>query len=123
MTSFEVPLKKHDRAAGRFVGRVRRELLKALDEEKAKSGLNRSKIAEELGVHRSLITRQLNGYADITLSRVAELASVMGRRAELSLPEIQEAKATAKFQTTSSRSGGDDTLTLRQTPLVRWNAR
>lgn len=118
--SFEVPMKKHDRAAGRFVGRVRRELLKALDEESARTGLNRSKIADELGIHRSVITRQLNGYADITLSRVAELASVMGRRAELSLPRIEEVKAPAKFRTQYARLESDAAHMANEQRKSRW---
>jgi transcriptional regulator with XRE-family HTH domain len=115
MTWFDELTNQHEHAATLFVGRVRHELLKALDEEAVKTRLNQSKIADELGINRSVISRQLNGQSDMTLSRVAELASVMGRRAELRLPEIRAATAIPKFETTASRSGMDET------PNVRWN--
>jgi len=40
--------------------------------------LSQSDIARELGVHRSVITRQLRGYQDMGLARVAELSWALG---------------------------------------------
>jgi transcriptional regulator with XRE-family HTH domain len=64
-------------------------LQKALLEEADESGVTQSKIALHLGVHRSVISRELNGSADITLGRVAELAFTLGREIEFSLPKRQ----------------------------------
>lgn len=91
MPSFQTTISPSKRAAARFIGRVRRALQVALMEEFKKRGLTQSDIARELGVHRSVINRELRGEKDITLGRVGELARVLGRRAEFSLPPIPEA--------------------------------
>lgn len=85
MPSFQIAIKPSRRAAGRFVSRVRTALQRALIEEGARTGINQSKIADEIGVHRSVISRELNGRQDITLGRVAELASALGREIEFAL--------------------------------------
>jgi transcriptional regulator with XRE-family HTH domain len=64
--------------------------LQALEEENLKTGLKQTDIARTIGVHRSVINRELRGKKDITLGRVAELASAMGRLAILELPEISQ---------------------------------
>src|SRR5690606_33224454 len=63
------------RAAARFIGRVRRRLVEALAD---KPDIKRTQIADALGVHRSVITRQLKGTQDLTLGRVAEIAWALG---------------------------------------------
>jgi transcriptional regulator with XRE-family HTH domain len=87
MPSFQITLSPTKRAAGRFVYGVRRKLQKALAEEKKKRGLTQTAIASEIGVHRSVISRELRGGKDITLGRVAELASALGRIAIIEFPE------------------------------------
>jgi transcriptional regulator with XRE-family HTH domain len=91
MTSFQIGIKPSRRAAGRFISRVRHVLQRALVEEGEISGLNQSKIADVIGVHRSVISRELNGRQDITLGRIAELAWAMGREIEFDLirPEVE----------------------------------
>jgi hypothetical protein len=85
--SFQISITPNRRAAGRYVTRVRRSLQKALAEENKKRGLTQSDIARAIGVHRSVINRELSGRADITLGRVAELAWAMGRTPTFDLPE------------------------------------
>jgi transcriptional regulator with XRE-family HTH domain len=58
---------------------VRRELQKALAEEAQKRGLTQSGLARAIGVNRSVISRELRGHKDLSLSRVAELAWALGR--------------------------------------------
>lgn len=87
MLSFQISITPHRRAATRFIGKVRRSLLKALAEENAARGLTQSDIARVVDVHRSVINRELRGYKDITLGRVAELAFAMGRTPEFALPK------------------------------------
>lgn len=72
----------HRRAAARFVALVRRELQKAFAES---PDVTQSMIADVVGVHRSVINRQLRGTADISLSRVAEIADVLGYEPEFHL--------------------------------------
>jgi transcriptional regulator with XRE-family HTH domain len=86
MPSFRGSLTPTRREAARFVTGVRRSLQKALAEESEKRGLSQSDIAREIGVHRSVINRELQGYQDITLGRVAELACALGRKPTFDLP-------------------------------------
>ena len=88
MPSFQIAIEPNRRAAARFVGQVRRSLQKAYFEEQQKRGLSQSEIARLLKVHRSVINRELKGFKDITLGRVAELAWALGRRPSFDLPEI-----------------------------------
>jgi transcriptional regulator with XRE-family HTH domain len=83
--SFRITLSPSKRTAGRFIEKVRRSLLSALAEEEAATGLTQSDIARTIGVNRSVISRELRGHKDITLGRVAELASAMKRKPQLIL--------------------------------------
>jgi Helix-turn-helix domain len=80
MPSLQITISPNRRAAARFVGSVRRALQKAFVEEQRKSGLSQSDIARALNVHRSVINRELKGFKDITLGRVAELAWAMKKK-------------------------------------------
>jgi transcriptional regulator with XRE-family HTH domain len=57
---------------------VRRALLKALADENKRAGITQTSIAHALGVHRSAVNRDLRGTGNLTLGKVAELASAMG---------------------------------------------
>jgi transcriptional regulator with XRE-family HTH domain len=74
MTYFRFDIGSRARQAGRLIGRVRSELLKALSERKAETGLSQQALAYKLGVHRSLINRQLTGETNLTLRSIADLA-------------------------------------------------
>ena len=84
--SFRLSVTPSRRAATRFVETVRRALQRALAEEQERIGLKQADLARSIGVNRSVISRELNGYKDLTLSRVAELAQAMGRLPTFSLP-------------------------------------
>jgi transcriptional regulator with XRE-family HTH domain len=92
MPSFQISLTPSKRAAGRFVNSVRRKLQKVFAEEQHKRGLTQADVARIIGVNRSVIHRELMGHKDITLGRVGELASAMGRRAVLEFQEIANAQ-------------------------------
>lgn len=108
MQSFQITLSPTKRAAGRFIAKVRRALQNAFAEENRNRGLTQSDIARELGVHRSVINRELRGDKDLTLGRVGELARVLGRRAEFSLTKLEEAPG----------NGGGFTLRVPSRPVV-----
>jgi hypothetical protein len=88
MPSFQISLTPSKRAAGRFVANVRRAIQKALAEEQRDSGITQSELARRIGVHRSVIHRQIQGREDMTLSRVAELAWALGRKPVFELPKV-----------------------------------
>lgn len=87
MSSYQITISPSKRAAGRFISRVRRSIQKALAEEQQKSGITQSDVAREIGVNRSVISREIRGHKDITLGRVGELAWALGRRPQFDLVE------------------------------------
>ena len=62
------------RKASKFIGQVRAELRKAVVLEKKSRKISQQQIATVIGVNRSVINRQLTGFENLTLRRVAELA-------------------------------------------------
>jgi transcriptional regulator with XRE-family HTH domain len=78
MTFFRFDIDARSRTAGRFIGRVRRELLRAITEQK-RAGLTQQELARRLEIRRSNINRQLSGEAEITLRSLAELAWALDR--------------------------------------------
>lgn len=87
MPSFQITISPSRRAATRFIDHVRRAIQKALIEEKRRTGLTQSEIARRIGVHRSVINREIRGQKDLTLGRVAELAYALGREPFFDLRE------------------------------------
>lgn len=85
MTSYRLSIDPKSRKVGRFLGSVRREIIKAFAEEKSSRNLSQADIARELGVHRSVINRQLMGTENMTLRRVGEFAWALGRELQFSL--------------------------------------
>ncbi|WP_175551257.1 helix-turn-helix domain-containing protein [Sphingobium sp. YR657] len=77
MTSYRTGISPHRRAATRFVARVHRTLQKAYEARRAE-GVTQTSIAQAIGVHRSVVSRQLNGREDMSLGRVGEYAWVLG---------------------------------------------
>jgi hypothetical protein len=88
--SFRIAIAPNRRASARFIDVVRRTLQARFAERKAQGRLTQTMIAEALGVHRSVISRELRGVKDLSLGRVGELAWAMGLepRFELDVPEV-----------------------------------
>src|ERR1700761_429660 len=78
MTFFRFEIDERSRTAGRLIGRVRRELLKAVTEHK-RAGVTQQELALRLDGRRSDINRELSGEAEITLRSLADLAWALGR--------------------------------------------
>ena len=118
MPSFRISITPNRRAAARFVTAVRRAIQKMYSEESNKRGLKQTDIARAIGVHRSVINRQLHGREDISLARVAELAWAMGRKAMIDFPEIKAAPGSNVQPDSASRAdtAGDLTLSATQPP-------
>lgn len=83
--SFQIAIEPNRRAATRFVGKVRRGLQKLFVDNPE---ITRSQVADAIDVHRSVITRQLNGGSDISLARVAEIAWAVGYRPSIKFEKI-----------------------------------
>lgn len=84
--SFQIAIRPNRRAAARYVGKVRRALQKAFADN---PDITRKAVADEIGVDKSVITRQLNGHADMSLGRVGEIAYALGYEADFSLKRRQ----------------------------------
>ena len=91
MPSFRISLSPSRRAAGRYVADVRQRLQQALAEN---PDISQSRIAAEIGVHRAVISRQLHGRQDIGLSRVAEIAALLGYRPKFDLVRISPSEGS-----------------------------
>jgi hypothetical protein len=76
--AYRVEVSPRSRHVGRFIGRVRNELLKAISDERRTSGLNQQRLAEKLELQRSELNRQLAGRDHLTLRSVAELSWALG---------------------------------------------
>lgn len=72
------------------MGRVRRELLRAVTEEK-QAGLTQQELARRLQSGRSNINRQLSGEAEITLRSLADLAWALDREITFELRRPNDA--------------------------------
>jgi transcriptional regulator with XRE-family HTH domain len=90
MTFFRFDIGARSRTAGRLIGRVRRELLRAVTEEK-RAGLTQQELAGRLQSRRSNINRQLSGEAEITLRSLADLAWALDREITFELRRPDEA--------------------------------
>jgi len=90
MPSFQTTISPSRRAAARFVVFVRRAIQQALIEEYRARGLTQAQIARELGVHRSVINREIRGEGNLTLTRIGELAYFLRRKPEFALPRRTE---------------------------------
>jgi len=91
MPSFQISISRTKRTGGRFAAKVRRELQKAFAEEQRARGLKQADLARELGVHRSVVNRQLIGVENLTLVRVGELAEALGREPDFILRKPESA--------------------------------
>lgn len=87
--SFELKIDPKRRAAGRFIGAVRKALINAALEEKQTRGLSQQKVADCLGVNRSVVNRMLRGDMNLTLRSVAEIAWAMGWKPHFSMERIE----------------------------------
>lgn len=108
MTSFQFDIGSRARNAGRFIGRVRDELLRALSERKKDDKLTQQELAKKLEVHRSLINRQLSGQSNLTLRSLADLAWAMDMEIsfELKKPTAEAGQNQPVAVTTSTIGHG-----------------
>ena len=106
MTSFHFDIGERARHAGRLIGRVRGELLRALSERKSERGFSQEALARKLDTDRSLINRQLSGESTLTLRSLADLAWAMDLEISFELKkQASEAGQNQPMTTSTVRHG------------------
>jgi transcriptional regulator with XRE-family HTH domain len=119
--SFQITISPKERAAGRFISRVRRAIQKALAEEEKKNGTSQSDLARTLGINRSVISREIRGNQDLTLSRVAELAWALGRKPKFELVEVSQTEGS-NWSISTPPAATTDKGALTNNPRLSINA-
>ncbi len=122
--SFRLKVSSRSRKAGRFIGRVRDEIVKAFLQEKEAHGISQEKVAQTLGVNRSQINRILKGEENLTLRTVADLAWALDRDIVFSLVKSEKSlgqnhfpdqariqiRSTANWPSNATRASGPSEL-------------
>ena len=121
MTSFHFDIGSRARHAGRFIGRVRGELLRALAEKKAKAALPQQALAEKLGIERALINRQLSGEENLSLRSLADLAWAMDM--EISFELKQPTSSAGQNQSTQNQTMTTSTVSYGQIKYINGNVK
>lgn len=101
MTSFQFDIGNRARTAGRLLGRVRSELLRALAEQKADTPFSQQELSQKLELQRSLVNKQLAGESNLTLRALADFAWAMDLEInfELKKPTHEAGQNEAKTST------------------------
>lgn len=87
---FRLKISEKDRAAGRFMGRVNRALVKAVIEAKRERNLTQSQIAEQMEADKSTISRIINGRGNLTLRTIGDISWVLGLEPNITFSKIQQ---------------------------------
>ena len=106
MTYFHFDIGERARHAGRFIGRVRGELLRALTERKSDIGFSQQGLAQKLDTERALINRQLSGESNLTLRSLADLAWAMDMEISFELKKAHPKAGQNQTMTTSTVGHG-----------------
>ncbi len=94
MTYYQFDIGPRGRKAGRFIGRVRKELLEAITEEMRTTNVTVDDLARKLNVPRSVLNRQLEGGTGLTLRALADLAWALDR--DITFGLTRRAKASGQ---------------------------
>ena len=106
MTYFHFDIGERARHAGRFIGRVRGELLRALNARRSEIGFSQQGLAQKLEAERSLINRQLSGEANLSLRSLADLAWAMDMEISFELKKPHPKAGQNQPMTTSTVGHG-----------------
>src|SRR5688572_13872856 len=97
MSSLVFDIGARGRAVARFMGRVRREVQRAVAWEKQSRKLTQQQIADMIGINKSVINREILG-GNLTLRRLAELAWALGYEIVFEFRKIQAAQGQNHLQ-------------------------
>jgi hypothetical protein len=76
---FQIESDRFESAYADLLERIQTAMQETYDEEKRARGLTKTKIAAELNVDLSVVSRRLNGAGNITLRSVSDMYTAMGR--------------------------------------------
>lgn len=74
MTSYLFEIGSKRRKTARFIGQVRDEIVRAFVQEKTAKSISQDDLAAKLDINKSVVSRDLNSYTNMTLSKVADYA-------------------------------------------------
>jgi hypothetical protein len=99
MSSYEFDIGEKARSGSRFLNDVRDEIRRALSVEKGKRKLTQQMIAEKLGVHRSVVNRQIMGLENLTAKSIGELLWAIGWEPHFEARELADQEHGANYST------------------------
>ena len=70
--SYKIKISESDRFTGRFKGRVHAELIRCAKASMERNGLSQDDIAERMNVHKSSVSRIMNGESNLTLKTIGD---------------------------------------------------
>ena len=113
--SFQIKISPQRAQAVYFLPAIRQAFKQAIVDGMKQGGPNQSEIARRLGVHKSVISRELNGASDITAGRIAELAYALGLEAHIELRPLSSGDLERNLAVYPDREA---ILTARKEPMV-----
>jgi hypothetical protein len=113
MNSYMFDIGEKSRKVSRFIGEVRAQLQRALAAEKSSRRLTQQQLATMIGTDRAVINRQLMGYENLTLRRVAEFAWAFGWDIHFEL------RKTRSEPSAVTSSGGQGTTVINLIDALR----
>jgi len=76
--SYQLKIDPRKRQAGRLISKAHREIQKAFVRASREDGLTQQKLAQKLGLDRSVVNRILMGEGNLTLRTISDLAWALG---------------------------------------------
>lgn len=86
------PISKEDllRYRAKLIRKVWHDIYIAFEQRNLEDGLKKTDIAERLGVHKSVISRRLNGSSNITLEVLSDMCRALDYIPDINLKKIEE---------------------------------
>lgn len=103
MMSFLFEIDERSEKVARFIGRVRKELVRALVDAKRHYRVSQNDIAAKLDVNASVLSRQLSGEGNLTLKTVADLAWALDKEPFFELREPERNREINYFIETTTK--------------------
>ncbi|MGG7519661.1 helix-turn-helix domain-containing protein [Allorhizobium undicola] len=120
-------LSEDEEAAAEFIGELGREYQRMFLLRKFEDKITQQKIAERLGVNRSMVNRNLLGSSNMTAETMAKLAWAMDCKLILKLAKIEDLQAGDHgnfyvFQSNASAEADSATRLTSNVEVVRYKA-
>ena len=90
MTVFEFDFNEVELSGAEHIVNVNREIVAAFVNRCKNDGITKAKIAERMGVDRSVVTRMLRGNSNLTLRTIGELCAALDMKPNFKITEYPE---------------------------------